>query len=50
MIGGYRDTENQPTPAELLESQRIVWRRDWDALVLGFVLGVLCTSAAMGLY
>lgn len=27
----------------LLESSAIHWRRDWDALVIGFLLGVLAT-------
>lgn len=30
-------------PHELLERARIEWRRDWDAVALGFVLGVLAT-------
>lgn len=28
-------------PRELLESSRIDWRRDWDAVALGFVIGFL---------
>jgi len=28
-------------PAQLLESARIEWKRDWDALLVGFVVGVL---------
>jgi hypothetical protein len=27
----------------LLESARIDWRRDWDAVAVGFALGVLVT-------
>lgn len=34
-------------PRKLLESQRIEWNRDWDALVVGFILGAL-VSAVMG--
>lgn len=30
---------------ELLESGAIHWKRDWDALAAGFILGVLCTLA-----
>jgi hypothetical protein len=33
---------------KLLESARIDWRRDWDALAIGFVLGVLATLAVIG--
>jgi hypothetical protein len=36
------------TPTELLESSRIQWARDWDALAAGFVLGVLFTLAVQG--
>lgn len=32
---------------ELLEGQAIHWRRDWDALMLGFILG-LVTALAFG--
>ena len=28
---------------ELLESSRIEWRRDWDAMAIWFALGVLVT-------
>ena len=34
-------------PIDLLESARIQWQRDWDALLLGFVMGVLATLAAL---
>ena len=30
---------------QLLEESAIYWRRDWDALFAGFILGVLCTLA-----
>lgn len=33
---------------ELLEANAIHWRRDYDAVLLGFVLGVLATLAAQG--
>lgn len=33
-------------PRDVVES--IQWRRDWDALLLGFVLGVLTTIAVQG--
>jgi hypothetical protein len=32
---------------QLLESARIEWHRDWDALLIGFVLGVLTTLAVL---
>lgn len=32
---------------ELLESSRIDWGRDWDALLIGFVLGVLSTLVVL---
>jgi len=35
-------------PRELLETSRIQWARDWDALLAGFVLGVLFTMALQG--
>lgn len=35
-------------PLALLESARIQWRRDWDALAMGFVLGALAVIAAWG--
>jgi hypothetical protein len=33
---------------KLLESARIEWRRDFDAILLGVLLGVLATLAVMG--
>ena len=33
---------------QLLEDSAIHWRRDLDAVVLGFVLGVLATLAWVG--
>jgi hypothetical protein len=33
---------------DLLESSRIVWRRDFDAILIGFVLGALAMLAALG--
>lgn len=30
---------------ELLESSRIVWARDYDAVLIGFVVGVLAALA-----
>lgn len=33
-------------PQQLLEEAQLQWRRDWDALAIGFVLGVLATLAA----
>ena len=39
-----------PQRVELLESARIIWRRDFDAIALGFVLGVLCALAVRGLW
>lgn len=32
-------------PLELLEESAVRWRRDWDAIALGFVLGVLTALA-----
>lgn len=32
-----------------LEESRIVWGRDWDALAVGWFLGVLMTLALFGL-
>ncbi len=37
-------------PRELLESSRVEWARDWDVLLLGFVLGVLTTLAVQGVW
>ncbi len=36
--------------SELLEESAIYWRRDYDALMFGFVLGVLCVLAVQGLW
>ena len=33
-------------PVALLESSRIVWRRDWDAIAVGFVLGMVAELVA----
>ena len=33
----------------LLEHAKIDWPRDWDALVLGFIMGALATLAWQGL-
>lgn len=38
----------QTEPTELLEASAVHWKRDWDAVALGFVLGVLVTLAARG--
>lgn len=34
-------------PREFLESQRIVWARDFDAVIVGFLLGSLTVIAAL---
>lgn len=34
-------------PVTFLESARIDWRRDWDAVLVGFVVGVLTTLVAV---
>ena len=31
------------SPARLLESSQVVWKRDFDAVLVGVVLGVLMT-------
>jgi hypothetical protein len=36
-------------PVVFLEESSIQWKRDWDAVLIGFVLGVLATLAAGGL-
>jgi hypothetical protein len=41
---------SQQTPRELLESSAIHWRRDFDALLVGFVVGVLATIAVWGMW
>ena len=35
-------------PFEFLESQAIVWKRDFDAILVGFVLGAAAACAVMG--
>lgn len=35
---------------QLLESEAIHWRRDWDALVVGFLAGALSVLAVQGLW
>ena len=44
------DTNAPETPSALLESSAIHWRRDFDALAAGFVLGVLFTLALQGVF
>jgi len=34
----------------LLEESQIQWRRDFDAVLVGFVLGVLSTLAVQGVW
>lgn len=38
------------TPEQLLESARIEWKRDWDAMFVGFVAGALSVLAVQGLW
>lgn len=33
-----------PEARELLESAAIYWRRDWDAIALGILLGIMATK------
>mgnify|MGYP001590626018 FL=1 len=35
------------SPVQLLESARVEWRRDWDAVVIGFILGVSIGSLSV---
>lgn len=35
-------------PRKLLEESGIQWSRDWDALLVGFALGVLMAVAVLG--
>ena len=35
-------------PRELLEESAIHWRRDFDAVLMGFVFGVLATLVVVG--
>lgn len=35
---------NRVAAYRLLESAQIQWRRDWDALLVGFTVGALCGS------
>lgn len=37
------------SPKQLLESERIQWNRDFDAVAVGFALGSLATLALTGL-
>lgn len=43
-------TKAPEDPVTLLESSAIHWRRDFDALAAGVVLGVLLVLALMGLF
>lgn len=51
-VGHMSSTNGLPPldPVTLLESAAIHWRRDFDALAAGFVLGVLFTLALQGLF
>ena len=39
----------QQDPLKFLEQSSIQWKRDWDAVLIGFVLGVLATLVCGGL-
>lgn len=39
-----------PAAFRLLEESQLQWRRDFDAVALGFVMGVLTTLAVQGLW
>ena len=45
-----KDIRELESPQALLESEAIFWRRDFDAIGLGFVLGVLSTLAVQGVW
>ena len=45
-----QDIRDLESPQALLESEAIFWRRDFDAIGLGFVLGVLSTLAVQGVW
>jgi hypothetical protein len=44
-----RDHEAADPVKFLTEESSIQWKRDWDAVLIGFVLGVLATLAVGGL-
>jgi len=39
-----------PRAVHLLEASQIQWKRDYDAVLVGFVLGVLTTLAVQGMW
>ena len=39
-----------PRAVRLLEASQIQWKRDFDAVLVGFVLGVLATLAVQGVW
>lgn len=41
---------DSPEAQAFLEESQVHWRRDWDAVALGFVIGVLTTLAAQRLW
>lgn len=45
VAAAIREGREQEPVQFLNEEAGIIWRRDWDGLILGFVLGVLATLA-----
>ena len=39
--------EHDVTAKDLLEDSAILWKRDWDALFVGFALGVLTATVVL---
>ena len=38
------DDQQRQNARQLLEEASIVWRRDWDAVLVGFIVGALVTG------
>jgi hypothetical protein len=50
LCGAKRGEKKQDDPATFLEEASIQWKRDWDAVAVGFVVGVLAALAGVGLW
>ena len=43
-------TNMRNTPRDILEESAIHWKRDWDALFIGFVLGFLAALVGVSIW
>lgn len=46
----YTPPSDRQEAIKLLEESQLQWKRDWDAVAVGFMLGVLATLAVQGVW